>query len=735
MKLHKKLTFILSFIVMGLPAAVAPLGGEHAMIDGVGGHQSSPSMALWDGGGLVAWANTSSTGSNRIAVQALDGHGQSTGSVQVVSQNVEGVHDMNPAIKMVNETTGVVVWTSGPRNNTDIYLALVTRTGARLGDIQRVNQTLQRGQSRPSVGVSADGMIAVVWQSESQDGDGQGVYGRMYSSAATAVGGEVLLSQTTAGNQSDSGVLGMDGNRFLMTWVSGVVNGRNDVGGLKLRSHVMGRFFEASVPQRNEFKVSGSDVIVQAPTTHMGGDGAVHVAWMQRTEINSQDKFDIWGVSLSATTGMPGGAARKINDFSGGQQMSPQIVSRGNEVVYVWESVGQDLGGHGIVGKAYPGGDEFVINSQRNLDQYDPAVAVDPQGRVIVAWANTIRADYSVISAQHFAVGDGPVPSAPSVASGQAQPSAVLQALPSSPSAPSLVTPDEIAEAPRMVSQISSAPAPSEPAASAPSFPQPASAASRAVAANTFRRSDLPPGAQRSAPATQSGGGFGQRSAPANIFSMNRFPSRSSMASPGQAASSALEQMANLRGQTAGRGMSNARSGFSTRMSGAGSRGSGASLTRAGMMNPGLAQAAAGGSRFGQRSGNSGRSSAFASRNSAGVGPVRGLSAMASRNGSQAATRAGGASAQSRFTQMRESAQRAGRDASGSQRQIPAGLQVSGQDLSINWNARTGSRYQVQGSNDQVSWNNHGGVRNGRTGQNSAAVDRSFRFYRVVESK
>ena len=84
---------------------------------------------------------------------------------------------------------------------------------------------------------------------------------------------------------------------------------------------------------------------------------------------------------------------------------------------------------------------------------------------------------------------------------------------------------------------------------------------------------------------------------------------------------------------------------------------------------------------------------------------------------------------------MRESAQRAGRDASGAQRQIPAGLQVSGQDLSINWNARTGSRYQVQGSNDQVSWNNHGGVRNGRTGQNSAAVDRSFRFYRVVESK
>ena len=735
MKLQTKLTFIFSFIVMGLPAAVAPVGGEHAMIDGVGGHQGSPSMALWSGGGLVAWSNSSSTGSNRIAVQALDGKGQSTGSVQVVSQNVEKVHDTDPKVMAVNETTGVVVWASGPRNNTDIYLALVTRAGARLGEIQRVNQTLQRGQSRPSVGVSAEGMIAVVWQSENQDGDGQGVYGRMYSSAGAAVGGEVLLSQTTAGNQSDPGVLGLDGSRFLMTWVSGVVNGRNEVGGLKLRSHVMGRFFEGPVPRRNEFKVSGSDVIVQAPATHMGGDGSVHVAWMQRTEINSQDKFDIWGVSLNATTGMPGGAANKINDFSSGQQMSPQIVSQGNEVVYVWESVGQDLGGHGIVGKAYPGGEEFVINSQRNLDQYDPAVAVDPAGRVIVAWANTIRADYSVISAQHFVVGDGPVPAALEVASGQAQPSAVLQALPSSPSAPSLVTPDEIAEAPKMVSQISSTPAPSSSSESAPSFPEPASAASRAVAASTFVRSGLPPGAQRSAPVAQGGAGFGQRSAPANIFSMNRFPTRSSLGSAREAASSAMQQMANLRGQTASSAMSRARSGFSTQLSGAGSRGTGASLTRSGMINPALAQAGAGGSRFSQRSGTTSRTSAFASRNRAGVGPVRGLSAMASRSGSQAATRAGGASAQSRFTQMRESAQRAGQNASVSQRQVPAGLQVSGQNLSINWNARAGSRYQVQGSNDQVNWNNHGGVRNGRSGQSSAAVDRSFRYYRVVESK
>ena len=105
----------------------------------------------------------------------------------------------------------------------------------------------------------------------------------------------------------------------------------------------------------------------------------LHAGWMQRTEINSQDKFDIWGVTLDPASGVPAGNPAKINQYSSGEQLHPQIVSQGGEVVYVWESVGQDLGGHGIVGRSYPNGEEFVINSQRNLDQYDPAIAADNQ--------------------------------------------------------------------------------------------------------------------------------------------------------------------------------------------------------------------------------------------------------------------------------------------------------------------------------------------------------------------
>ena len=73
--------------------------------------------------GLVAWENSSSTGTKRIAVQALNGQGRGTGTVQVISQNVDRVNDTDPMIAQVDESTAVVVWSSGRRGNSDVYLA------------------------------------------------------------------------------------------------------------------------------------------------------------------------------------------------------------------------------------------------------------------------------------------------------------------------------------------------------------------------------------------------------------------------------------------------------------------------------------------------------------------------------------------------------------------------------------------------------------------------------------
>ena len=287
-----------------------------------------------------------------------------------------------------------------------------------------------------------------------------------------------------------------------------------------------------------------------------------------------------------------------------------------------------------------------MINSQRNLDQYDPAVAVDAQGRVVVAWANTIRADYSVISSQHFMVGNGPVPAALQVAA------AALESVSATPAAPSVVTPAAAAEPPTMVGPVN------PPRASAPWLPP-------LLLRRRLRRLQWPP---RWRP---------YQSVCLQVAS----PTRSDcfiagtwlcqcvwhepvpeceFGSPGQAAASALQQMANLRSSAGARsGGFSARGGHSNRA---------ASLSRGAMMNPARAQSSA--SRFGQqpgvRSGGFPNRGALASRNSGGIGAVRGLSAtLASRNGPQGGLRSGG-TAQSRVDQIRPDAQRRGGPIGGS---------------------------------------------------------------------
>ena len=200
--------------------------------------------------------------------------------------------------------------------------------------------------------------------------------------------------------------------------------------------------------------------------------------------------------------------------------------------------------------------------------------------------------------------------------------------------------------------------------------------------------------------------------------------------------------MTQRRGRPAA-GASASRGGYSSRLrtGNYGSQQGGGTLSRATMMSTLRAGSQQPSSAMTMRPGIRGGSrdlpSAFAGRNSAGIGSVRGLgSRLQSRSGTpNTGLRAGGSTAQSRFEQMRQQAQQAGLRANqAGQREVAAGLGNAGGNLSINWQARTGARYQVQGSNDRVAWQNKGSIQTGGAGQRSASIDRSFRYYRVVET-
>ena len=502
----------------------------------------------------------------------------------------------------------------------------------------------------------------------------------------------------------------------------------------------MGRFFDGDQAQGNEFRISGSDVIARKITSTECGSGQLCLGWMQITDLNSQDKFDIWSVTIDAGTGISQGEPQKVNHYSTHTQKNPTVLSHHNETVFVWESRGQDLGGQGIVGKLHPDGEEFVVNTQRNLDQINPGVGIDPSGRAIVVWANTLKSDSSIISAQQFLVGVESThpPALPNLdtAANNAPSNQNLPAVASSPAAPVLPPPAPLGEPP-LVTKAQNVPdtVTSQPE-TMPQFPRSPSHASLA-ATQMVRSGSRVPGVAQGSP-SQSGS-----AQPRNVTGV--FPSRASFNersgsfTPGRAAVNALNQMGSTQGNTQFRSSQQSSSSRNSPPARSGLRAQPANSTTASRSSIFRASQS-------QVSSFQPRRTAVASRS----GPRPGLrtssastpvvrtgislgSRINDRTSSQGTARSGGI-ASSRFELLRRQSQQATQQAGVARMQaVPAGLRVSGENISVNWQARQGARYQIQGSNDKASWANYGAVKTGVSNM-SAQVSRQYRFYRVVVS-
>ena len=78
------------------------------------------------------------------------------------------------------------------------------------GDEFVVNTEASNDQTETDVASLADGGFVVAWTSTAQDGDADGVYFQRYDAAGNAIGPETPVNTTTANDQDDPVVIGLD---------------------------------------------------------------------------------------------------------------------------------------------------------------------------------------------------------------------------------------------------------------------------------------------------------------------------------------------------------------------------------------------------------------------------------------------------------------------------------------------------------------------------------------------
>jgi hypothetical protein len=283
-----------------------------------------PALAAADDGDFVVVWVEAVPGSDEIFGRRYSSAGIPQGSVFQVNSYTTGLQKA-PDVSADAEGDFVVVWTSPDGSYDGISAQRYTSAGVAQGGEFQVNTytTDLQGFRGAAVAAADDGDFMVAWSSPEQDGSYVGIFGRRYSSAGVAQGGEFQVNTYTTQSQVYPGVAADAQGDFVVVWLD-----------YETLSVVGRRYSSAGVPQSGEFQVNSSPTALPyPPAVAADGDGNFVVVWR-----GYDNEYDIFARAYSSAGEAQGGEFR-VNSYTTGDQISPAVTADGAaDFVVVWQS-------------------------------------------------------------------------------------------------------------------------------------------------------------------------------------------------------------------------------------------------------------------------------------------------------------------------------------------------------------------------------------------------------------
>lgn len=256
------------------------------------------------------------------------------------------------------------------------------------GTEELVNQTTAGAQqtyseiaSRNAVAMNSWGAYVVTWSSQDQDGDGSGVYARMYGPDGVAWTDEFQVNDSTVGDQLHAAASLDDEGFFTIAWVS---QGQDADGS----SGIYAKQFFYGIPLGLEFAVADGLGEQTAPTIATDALGNFAIAWTSADD----DGTGIFARRY-AVSGLPLGAEFQVNTATTGAQTQPALaVSMAGQVAVVWTGQDPETGSN-VFAKLYDTNgevlhEEQLVNTATAGAQEYPAVAMADDGDYFVTWSS-----------------------------------------------------------------------------------------------------------------------------------------------------------------------------------------------------------------------------------------------------------------------------------------------------------------------------------------------------------
>ena len=214
-----------------------PEGDEFPVNSSITGCQRNPRIAMGeDGNFVVVWESEVGTSisvwGRRFAADGTP-QGQEFKVACCPDENQE-----NPDISMAPSGEFAIVWQAPrPDGGFGIYGQKFSNDGGAVGDEFQVNSYVSGHKSFPRVFMDDLGHFVVVWHSLDQNGPEADIYGQQYKNTGLAEGVEFRVNETTVWDQAFPSISGDPSGNFVVVWQSFSQDG-DDEG-------IVGRLFRA----------------------------------------------------------------------------------------------------------------------------------------------------------------------------------------------------------------------------------------------------------------------------------------------------------------------------------------------------------------------------------------------------------------------------------------------------------------------------------------------------------
>lgn len=203
-------------------ATGAALGEETLVNTTTAGKQIDPTIAMdAEGAFAVGWSGQSTSDASGVYLQRFSAAGEKVGGEVLVNTTTD---NHQTGLAMVFDAAGnlVTAWSSLGQDTSDwgVYGQRFDTDGDRIGGEMVWNSTTTNSQMGVVLAAGTDGEVVAAWQTRGQDGDGWGVAARKLDADGMTFGDEILLNDTTDGEQFDVKIGIADDGTWVAAWTT-----------------------------------------------------------------------------------------------------------------------------------------------------------------------------------------------------------------------------------------------------------------------------------------------------------------------------------------------------------------------------------------------------------------------------------------------------------------------------------------------------------------------------------